>query len=105
MEISKSDWKKFREKIAGWQENYMERLVKEYITLLNSDEEASSKFWELEKRIRQDKKCPGVLIQMRKSTAIYDMIDLIRQEVITMDDLEGFSDDLRDAVKYVIDRS
>ena len=24
-EISKSDWKKYREKIGSWQENYMER--------------------------------------------------------------------------------
>lgn len=29
MEISKSDWKLFREKIADWQENYMDRLNKE----------------------------------------------------------------------------
>ena len=31
MEISKSDWKLFRARIAEWQEDYMERLVKEYI--------------------------------------------------------------------------
>ena len=30
-EISKSDWKKYREKIGIWQENYMERLLKEYV--------------------------------------------------------------------------
>ena len=35
MEISKRDWKLFREKIAGWQENYMDRLIKEYIKLLS----------------------------------------------------------------------
>ena len=27
MEISKSDWKLFRARIAEWQEDYMERLV------------------------------------------------------------------------------
>ncbi len=62
MEISKSDWKKYREKISGWQEHYMERLLEEYITFLRSDQSASNKFWELEKRIRQDKECPCVLI-------------------------------------------
>ena len=36
MEISKSDWKLFRACIAEWQENYMERLVKEYIDMLNA---------------------------------------------------------------------
>ena len=30
MNISKKDWKLFRERLSGWQENYMEGLVKEY---------------------------------------------------------------------------
>ena len=58
----KVDWKKYREKIVGWQENYMDRLTKEYIEFLSSDELASKKFWELEKRMKQDKKCPGALL-------------------------------------------
>lgn len=37
-EISKSDWKKYREKIGIWQENYMERSLKEYIVFLQTDE-------------------------------------------------------------------
>lgn len=28
MDISKKDWKLFRERLLGWQENYMEGLVK-----------------------------------------------------------------------------
>ena len=55
MGISKSDWKKQREKIARWQENYMERLIKEYIAFLSSDESASKKFWKLEKCINSDR--------------------------------------------------
>lgn len=37
MEISKKDWKLFREKLSGWQENYMEGLAKEYVNFLNDD--------------------------------------------------------------------
>ena len=54
MEISKSDWKLFRACIAEWQKNYMERLVKEYIDMLNGTGNASDKFWELEERIKKD---------------------------------------------------
>ncbi len=104
MEISKSDWKKCREKISVWQEYYMERLVEEYITFLRSDQSASDKFWELERRIKQDKKCPGVLIEMRKLSAIYDIARLIGDEVISLDDLEEFSDDLKEVVKFLIER-
>ena len=53
MEISKSDWKLFRACIAEWQENYMERLVKEYIYMLNGTGNASDKFWKLEERIKK----------------------------------------------------
>lgn len=43
-EISKSDWKLFREKVPEWQEHYMERLTKEYIALLSSPGNASDHF-------------------------------------------------------------
>ena len=36
-------------RLSGWQENYMEGLVKEYANFLNDDKKpASEKFWELE---------------------------------------------------------
>ena len=74
MECSKSDWKLFRSRIGGWQENYMERLVKEYIQLLNSSEDASDKFWKLEERIKKDRKHPGVILEMRKSDMLYNIV-------------------------------
>lgn len=82
----------------------MEKLEKEYMELLTSPGNASSHFWELEKRIRQDKKHPGVLLQLRKSTAIWDIAYFVQDGVITMDELEGFSEDLIDAVKLILSR-
>lgn len=104
MQISERDWKIFRKKIPNWQKCYMERLAVEYIALLQTDKSASAKFWELEKRIKQDKKSPGVIIDMRKSTAINNIICLVLDEVISLDDLEEFSDDLQEAVKYIVDK-
>lgn len=105
-EISKKDWKLFREKLADWQENYMECLNKEYIALLSADDKnASDKFWELEKRIKKDKKHLGVMMEMNKSEAIWNMIELIRLGVITYDDFSNFSDDLKQAVKIILNRS
>lgn len=104
VEISKRDWKLFRERVPQWQERYMERLTKEYIRLLSAEGNASDHFWELEKRIKRDKKHPGVLIEMRKSTAIWDIAIYVQKKVITMDELEGFSEDLIDAVKLILSR-
>lgn len=103
MEISKKDWKLFREKLAEWQENYMAQLEKEYIALLGADDKkASEKFWELEKRIKNDRRHPGVIMRMNKSRAIWNIVDLIRLDVITYEDLIDFSDDLKQAVKMLL---
>lgn len=105
MQISEHDWKIFRKNISAWQEHYMERLAMEYISLLQSEKKASAKFWELEKRIRQDKRTSGVIIDMRRSTAINNIVSLICDGVISLDDLEEFSDDLRETVKYIVKNS
>lgn len=106
MEISKRDWKLFREKVPVWQENYMEKLIREYVNFLNDDTKpASSKFWELEKRIKEDKRHPGVLMEMRKSEAVWNIVRLIRLKVITYEDLEEFSDTLKVEVKRILEQT
>ena len=106
MDISKKDWKLFREKLSDWQEKYMEGLVKEYVDFLNDDTKpASEKFWELEKRIKEDRKHPGVIMEMSKSEAIWDIVRLIRLNVIAYDDLSDFSDELQQEVKRILEIS
>ena len=102
MEISKSDWKLFRARIAEWQENYMERLVKEYIDMLNGNGNASDKFWKLEERIKKDKKHPGVRLELNKGNMIFDIVTLINSGVITTADLEDFSDGLKESVHFLL---
>lgn len=103
-EISKADWKLFMEKVPEWQERYMEKLVQKYVKLLTSPGDASEHFWELEKRIRNDKKHPGVMMQLEKGEAIWDIAILIRKRVITVKDLDEFSQELKDAVAAILNR-
>ena len=104
IEISKKDWKLFRERLPEWQEHFMERLTKEYIELLSSPGNASDHFWELEERIRKDKKNPGVQLRVTKSDALWDIAAFVGHGIITMDELDGFSTDLIDAVKLILSR-
>ena len=103
MEISKSDWQLFRAKLPEWQEAYMARLINEYAALLNEEKLASEKFWELESRIKEDKRKPGVIIEMRKSEMVNNIIDLLNDGVITFDDLSDFSEELKDSINFLID--
>ena len=102
IDISKADWRLFRERIGCWQEAYMEKLNKEYIELLSGDEPASKKFWALEERIRKDKNTPGVRLQLKKSETDWDLVALMREKVITAADLDGFSEELK---AYVMNRA
>lgn len=102
--FTKKDWTLFRDKIAGWQENYMDRLTKEYIELLSSDTAPSDKFWALDKRIKADKRKKGVRIQMSRSDLIYNIVDLIYEGAISMDNLEEFSDELKETVRFLMER-
>ena len=104
MEVSKSDWKLFRARIGDWQEAYMECLLQEYIELLSGAENTSEKFWKLEERIKRDKKHPGVLIELSKGNMIYDIAMLIKSGVVTTSDLDGFSEELKESVDFLLHR-
>ena len=97
-------WLLFRNKIAGWQENYMERLIEHYVSYLSSTEPASTKFWTMEKRRKQDKKTPGVCIEISKGNMIFDLVRFLQDEVIVFSDLDEFSEELRENVKLLMER-
>lgn len=105
MEILKSDWLLFRAKLPEWQETYMEKLIKEYSSLLNEKKPASEKFWELESLIKKDKHKPGVIIEMRKSEMVYNIIELLNENVICIDDISDFSEELKETVNIFLRRS
>ncbi len=58
--FTEADWQLFRKRVLDWQEAYMDRLGREYIQLLSGDCAPSEKFWNLERRIKEDKKRAGV---------------------------------------------
>lgn len=103
-EFTEKDWKLFRKKIANWQDNYMDKLNKEYIELLSEDINPSEKFWSLNKRIKKDKEKVGVCARMSRSQLIYNIVSLINEGAIGFEDLEEFSDQLKERVKFIIDR-
>ena len=80
----------------------MGRLMEEYRAILDSEESSSEKFWALEKRIRQDKKSPGVIVDMRRSTMQVEFLQMLLQGVIQPSDLEGFSQELRDSLTFIM---
>ena len=105
MSVNEKDWKLFRKKLPEWQESYMEKLVEEYIDILNGDGLASDKYWALEKRVKSDKKNPGVLMtDISRSNFLGLFTSLIGYKVISLEDLDGFSEETKEAVKNIAGR-
>lgn len=97
------DWKLFRKKLPGWQENYMDRMNKEYKEILTQDKNPADIFWELEERISQDRKKTGVLARdIRRSNMWRHLLDLLGEDAITFDDLSEFSEELRDILEHIV---
>ena len=101
--VNEKDWKLFRSRLPGWQETYMERIIEEYRKLLGSEEQASEKFWALDERIKWDKRNPGVLLHdVKRSNMDIHLLQLLRYEVIRLEDLDGFSEELRDKLSWIM---
>ncbi len=101
MDISKQDWKLFRTRLAQWQEHHMEQLVKEYQEILAEDDLASERFWKLDERIREDRRYPGVIFEVKRSNMIPCILTFLKDGIITDGDLEGFSQELLEAILFM----
>lgn len=103
--FTEADWKLFRKRLPEWQERYMEGLVEEYKEFLPSDKPASTKFWELEKKLKNDKRKTGVLAEgISRSNMKFLMMDLINEGAISVADFDGFSEDFRDQLVFYCER-
>ena len=100
--IKEADWRLFRSRLPMWQEAYMERLNREYIALLSETGPASEKFWELEKRIHEDKRRGGVVMRMSRSNMDLNLLSLLSDGVISTAELDGFSEELREKLALVL---
>ena len=103
-DVKESDWKIFRIRGRRWQADYMKKLNKEYIEILSRDGSAAQNFWDLENRVFKDKRSVGVVIDMRRSKMLINILDLLEDHVINLEDLDEFSEELRKEVTQITKR-
>ena len=102
--VTTTDWKLFKERLPGWQERFMGKLIKNYSKILSDKNlSPSDKFWKLAERLKKDKRLTGVSCEMHKSDVIWNLIALYREGAITIEDLDGFSEKLVERVKIAVE--
>lgn len=97
-----SDWKLFRTKIVEWQEAYMNKLNHKIAKLLADEKlSATDRFWKAERIINREKKSAGVIVQMSRSMFKLNLLQLLKTNAITLDDLSDFSSELQEEIKKI----
>lgn len=77
----------------------MERLVERYQKILSRDETAESRFFSLTKRVNKDSYSFLFSVEMRRSKLLINISGLLREGIINIDDLIGFSPGLCEKMK------
>ena len=97
-DVKESDWKLLRKLVPGWQERYMDKLNKEYIEILCKECNPSTNFWELKKRIDEETRHIGVVIDMRRSRMVSNLLMMLEEKVIVIEELDDFSEELKEEI-------
>ena len=76
----------------------MGKLLGEYSTMIAGQGLASDRFWRLQERLQKDVRKTGVRAEMKRSVLIMNLLSLLREGAISKDDLDGFSEELRQSL-------
>ena len=96
--VKESDWKLFRKLLPEWQDRFMGRLLGEYSTMIAGQGLATDRFWKLKERLQEDVRKTGVRAEMKRSAMIMNLWSLLREGAISKDDLDGFSEELKQSL-------
>ena len=99
---AKADWTLFQSLLPQWQERFMSRLCDKYAAVLTGPYRGSEAFWEVKRLIRQDMKRIGAMGGVEQSEVACIIADLLREQVITAEDLADFSDEVKETVNNLI---
>ncbi len=103
-EVNENDWILFRKRVGEWQQRIFRELVENYSFILSSPEQPSERFWKLRDTIERDLRISSLVLDIRRSKMDMNILTLLGDGVITLSDLEGFSDDVLEKARRYLQR-
>ncbi len=96
-----SDWKEFRNIVPTLRERYLEKLIPELTaTLRDHAQTPTERFWSAHERMKEiEKTLRACLDGHSRSRMMSYIFQMIRHQMMTEEDLAGFSEELRERVK------
>lgn len=83
----------------------MAGLIRSYVQLLKDEKmDTSDRFWELWKRLNNDRRTPGVVIEMNKGSMLWNLARFVNDGLVPEEELAEFSEDGQEAVGLILRR-
>lgn len=102
---TKADWKLYNANLIGWRDRYIERINRTLIiTLADVGAEAIERFWNAHDRINAESRLLRQCFDGgSRSTMIFHLLSMQAAGIIDENDLEGFSEEVRNVLSGAAD--
>lgn len=104
-ETKESDWKKYKKLVDNLEEKYLEKQLCFLVNLLEDDSKSAvDRFSLVRKQIDKSSKVLGESIgEHKRSSLFFNLLNMLRNNLICEEDLSAFSEELKETLKKVID--
>ena len=104
MKPKESDWKKFRNSLDKWRENYLKRKNEEIRAILEDENRSETeKFWDIVDFQKEESKVlRNCLDGYSRSKMSLHMALMKKYEMICQEDIEEFSEELQEYIKNIV---
>ena len=101
-QVNENDRILFRNRIGIWQERCYEGLTEKYLRILTSRRKASERFRAVCREVENDAYAPSISLSLSRSNMDMNIMTLLSEGVITLSDLDGFSDDVLEKARFYL---
>ncbi len=100
-----SDWKLFRKMVPDLRERYLKEKNRDLLVLLTDPEKSpTEQFWNTAEKIEKEEKILVMCLDGHSRSKMFEfMLRMIQHKLMKESDLEGFSDELKERLKRVLE--
>jgi len=104
-EIKESDWKIFKELLGIAQERFCQRALSDIVGIIETTTNTSyERFCEIYELLRdRNKEIVQSLSELRRSTAIYQLLAMKRLELVTEKEFARFSEETQNRINALLE--
>jgi hypothetical protein len=102
---AEADWKNYKSIVHGLRERYLSNRNKELIAILSRDSNTPTEnFWNANGRMKEiERIISDCLDDHRRSRMLSNLMLMYYHQMITDDDLNGFSEEVRGCISTIVD--